>query len=153
MNGLVEPPERFPTGAARQSLATRLNLRNDAYSQDWEYEIASLGNFDKWYAFYNNESLTDDEKFSLMMMIVQCVEDIAGVNATSSDIERMPEWQMVKGLLLSNPELHATTIWYWSLFGCDGADETFCISRPMRDVWVKVQSQLLGHSGSHPAYD
>ena len=153
MEGLVELPERFPTDAARQSLAARLGLRIDPWSQDWEYEVASLGNFDKWHAFYNNECLTDDEKFSLMMMIVQCVEDIAGINGESSDTERMPEWQMVKGLLLSNPGLHATTIWYWSLFGCDGADETFCISRPMRDVWMKVQSQLVGHSGSYPADD
>src|SRR5262245_26865033 len=69
--------ERYPTRAGRVALAARLNLTIDPYSQDWEYEVAKPEWFPEWLAVYRDDSLSDDERFSLMEMLIQCVESLS----------------------------------------------------------------------------
>jgi hypothetical protein len=139
---------RYPTKAGREALADRLGLTIDPYSQDWEWEVAAPECFQEWLTVYPDASLTDDERFSLMEILVQCVEDICPVEGP---IEQLPEWQAVAVLLRANPRLHASTICYWSLFEHDNPEEQFQVSVLMRRVWADVQG-LLAEPNAAPDY-
>jgi len=139
---LPEHLNRCPTGAGRKALAARLGLTIDPFSQDWEWEIAEPGHFSDWLSVYRDAPLSDDERVSLMEMLIQCVESIAKVSRAGIDIEELPQWQAVAGLLRERPRLHASSIAYWSVFGLDDPEEQFRVSVPMRRVWEAVQPAL-----------
>src|SRR4051794_39490289 len=127
-------PERYSTRAGREALAARLGLTIDPYSQDWEWEVAKPERFSQWLQVYYDPTLTDDERFSLMEMLVQCVEELGRLGGSEEKVEGLPEWQAVAGLLRANFTLHASTIRYWSLFGADEPDHRFKVSVAMRRV-------------------
>jgi hypothetical protein len=131
--------KRYPTRAGRQALAARLGLAIDPYSQDWEWEVAAPEHFQQWLTVYREVRLTDDERFSLMEMLVQCVEHLSQAPGSPEQVEDRPEWQAVADLLRERPRLHASTIAYWSVFGAEDPEEQFRVSVPMRQVWAEVQ--------------
>jgi hypothetical protein len=133
---------RYPTNAGREALAARFGLAIDPYPQDWEWEVASPKHFPAWLALYEEAALTDDERFSLMEMLVQCVDEMCPAYSPSEQVEQRPEWQAVAALLRARPRLHASTIAYWSVFGGEGPEEQFAVSAPMRRVWADVQQAL-----------
>jgi hypothetical protein len=130
---------RYPTRAGQEALAARLNLHIDPFDQDWEWQIADASRFHDWIAIYKDNALSDDERYSLMEILIQCVEDICNGD---KPVEQFLEWQAVEALLLANGQLHASTIYYWSVFGHDDPDEQFRVSAPMRRVWAKVQQSF-----------
>src|SRR5262245_12464236 len=138
--------QRYPTRAGRDALAARLGLTVDPFSQDWEWEVADPEHFVQWLAVYQREPLTDAERFSLMEMLVQCVEDIARDDG-SQQVEALAEWPVVAALLLANPRLHASTVAYWSVLGQDDPEGQFRVSVPVRRVWAEVQKGLAAPSG------
>ncbi len=145
MNEVPEHLKRYPTRAGREGLAARLDLAIDPYSQDWEWEVAKPVHFWPWLATYRDASLSDDERFSLMEMLVQCVEDMCRAKGPA---EALPEWQAVAALLRANPRLHASSIFYWSIFGHDDSEEQFRVSVPMRRVWAEVQRSLASQGAA-----
>jgi hypothetical protein len=133
---------RYPTRAGRDALANRLSLKIDPFSQDWEWEIAEPARFEEWLAVYRSEPLSDDERFSLMEMLIQCVEDLARTCGSPDEVEKLPQWQAVAALLRTSPRLHASSIAYWSVFDHDDTEQQFRVSVPMRHVWAVVQPEL-----------
>jgi hypothetical protein len=134
-------PERYPTRAGREALAARLGLAIDPYSQDWEWEVADPQHFSRWLQVYQDPTLTDDERFSLMEMLVQCVEQLGRRCRAEEEIRRLPEWQALAQLLRANAPLHAITIRYWSVLGADDPEHCFSVSVPMREVWADVSER------------
>ncbi|BBB62899.1 hypothetical protein UNDKW_4626 [Undibacterium sp. KW1] len=61
---------RFPTRAAIDALAIRFNLPNTKNMQDWEYEVADANRIDEFLVAYDSGELREDEKFTLMAMLV-----------------------------------------------------------------------------------
>ncbi|HEX4610087.1 MAG TPA: hypothetical protein VH092_17975 [Urbifossiella sp.] len=61
--------------------------------------------------------MSDDERLSLMEMLVQCVEEMARSAVPRGPVEPLPEWQAVA-----------------SVFGHDGPEGQFRVSLPMRRV-------------------
>lgn len=111
--------------------------------QDWEWEVADPARFQEWVRVYREEPLTDDERFSLMEMLIQCVEDTAKMRRTGIKVEDLPEWRAVATLLCERPRLHATSIAYWALPDSDDdPDHLFLVSASMRRVWEAVRSGL-----------
>lgn len=142
---MEESPEhlkRYPTRAGREALAARLGLTIDPFSQDWEWEVAAPAHFEGWLAVYRDEALSDSERFSLMEMLTQCVEDTVSVYGSPEEVERLPQWQTVAGLLRERPCLHMSSIYYWSVFGREEPEEQFRVSIPMRKVWTAVRPEL-----------
>jgi hypothetical protein len=135
-------PERYPSQAAREALASRLGLTIDPHSQDWEWEVAEPKHFSQWLEVYHDLTLTDDARFSLMEMLVQCVEELGRRCGSEEEVERLPEWQAVAGLLRANSARHASTIRYWSVFGADEPEHRFSVSVPMRRVWAEAAERL-----------
>jgi len=139
---------RYPTKAGREALAARLDLIIDPHSQDWEWEVAGPQHFDTWLSTYRNGPLSDDERFSLMEMLIQSVEDMVPLRGPPVEVEELPQWQAVAKLLRANPRLHASSIAYWSVFGRDEPEEHFRVSIPMRKVWTAVKSNLAEQCAS-----
>jgi hypothetical protein len=139
---------RYPTKAGREALAARLGLTIDPYSQDWEWEVPEPRDFPTLLALYKDAALTDDERFSLMEMLVQCVEEVCPMYTPPEQVEQRPEWQAVAALLRARPHLHASTIAYWSVFGRERPDGQFVVSTPMRRVWADVQQALADPSAA-----
>jgi hypothetical protein len=142
MDELPEYLTRYPTRAGRDALAVRLGLTIDPFSQDWEWEVASPRHFVKWLTVYRDEPLSDDERFSLMEMLIQCVDCKAQTFGRTDEVEELPEWRAVATLLRERPRLHASSIAYWCVFGHDDPDQQFRVSVPMRRVWAAVQPAL-----------
>jgi hypothetical protein len=122
---------QFPTTPARQALARRFGLPYSDTMQDWEWEVADAERFDEFLAVYDATRLNDAERYSLMEVLVQCVEDLA--IAGRAEIA----WTAIETRLRSNP-LHRPTVEYWSCPGESDLEAMFRISSWMR--------RLLGHS-------
>ena len=142
MEEVPDDLRRYPTKDGREALAARLGLTIDPYSQDWEWEVAEPENFETWLALYRDAPLSDDERFSLMEMLIQCVEDMVSAQGPPEEVEQLPQWQAVATLLQANPQLHASSIAYWSAFDHDNPEEAFRVSFPMRRVWTAVKPTL-----------
>jgi hypothetical protein len=107
--------------------------------QDWEWEVADPARFQEWERVYREEPLTDDERFSLMEMLIQCVENTAKMGRAWVTVENLPEWRSVASLLRERPRLHAASIAYWALPDSDDdPDHLFLVSAAMRRVWETV---------------
>ena len=115
-------PERFPTIEAQQSLAKRLGHFYSDDMQDWEWEVADPARFEEYVDLYETETLSDDEKFSLMEIILQCIEE------AESDATRKAKWIRVVAHLRGNFRLHESTLQYWAMWEADEVDQKFCVS-------------------------
>ena len=120
-----------PTAAVRKSLAARFELPYSDSMQDWEWEVADVARFDEFVAALRSGGLTMSERFSLMEVVVQCVEDMA-------DREREGAWVTVEPLLRAGADLHRPTIEYWACFDAPDLDSTFHVSGHMRRLWRTV---------------
>ena len=99
---------RYPTQFAIQTLAKRFNLPNSQTMQNWEYEVADSNRINEFLKAYIEESLTEDEKFVLMEILIQSFDD------SDRNLAQDIDWQCLLYLLEKNIELHATTICYWA---------------------------------------
>ena len=142
---LPEHLQRWVTGQARKSLAVRLELPLDPYMQDWEWEVADPSRLDEFLNTYLLEALDDDERFALMEVIIQSIED-----TESGEIELLPQWKFVEGLLKAAPVLHAKTVNYWSTLADRPLEDCFRVTGPMRRIWAEIQPALYPPSPESP---
>jgi len=117
---------RFPTSQARESLATRFNLPYNSQMQDWEYEISDTSRISEFLASYKSDILTDDEKFSLMEIIVDSFSNLE--EEISNDIR----WKSTLQLIKKNLDIHIYSVWYWSNF--EEPHEFHYVSRYMKEI-------------------
>lgn len=99
---------RFPTEDAIESLARRLGLQSPPRMQDWEYEVADSSRIHEFLSLYNDVSLSDDERFTLMGTIIQSFEDEPNL------LDRGSLWGDVLATLEQQIDLHIHTVWYWA---------------------------------------
>jgi len=126
--------EHYPNTAARMSLAARLDLPYSDSMQDWEYEVAQPERLTELLSVYASAELSDDERFSLMRMLVQCVEEIEPDGAYEA------AWSATEPLLAASPELHRSTIAYWAQLGPTDSEELFRVSPGMRKLWSSISA-------------
>jgi hypothetical protein len=93
--------------------------------QDWEWEVSDHTRIGEFLAVYESEGISDDERFSLMEMIIQSYEDLA---LLGGDLSSDARWQHVLALLERRIPLHAHSVWYWSCSGKECEDDLFCVS-------------------------
>lgn len=125
-------PIRHPSSLAQRALAARFGLPWSDDMQDWEWEVADVDRFDAFLETFRSSALSDDERFSLMEMLLQCIEEI---EPPSSQEEA---WRAVESFLMSRPELHRTTIAYWARLDESYPIALFRISPRMRQVWRSI---------------
>ena len=89
-------------------LAERLGLPYDANDQDWEYTVEVPLLYERILAAYASGALTDEERVSAGMVLVEAVANDTPHDGTLSD-----RWPTVEAVLRSDLRLHAATISYW----------------------------------------
>jgi hypothetical protein len=135
---------RYPTKAGREALAARLGLTIDPYSQDWEWEVADPPRFQERLAVYQEATLSEEERISLMEMLIQSVESVARLRGAAQEVEQLGEWLAITPLLRANALLHASTIEYWSLLEADDdPDHQFRVTVAMRRVWAEIKDAIV----------
>jgi hypothetical protein len=126
---IIEPEFRCPTKSAIDKLAEMFSLPNTPYMQDWEWEVADANRIEEFIKVYKNSSLTDDEKFTLMEIIIQSFED------TKTELHTNSLWQTTLNLLKKNYKLHAYTVWYWSSFENGSINDAWRVAPFMRELY------------------
>ena len=126
--GVMRQSDRsqFPTTAARQALAKRLGVPYSDDMQDWEWQVADATRFDEFLAAYDAPELSDGERYSLMEVLVQCIEDLSV--KSSSHVA----WAAVERRLRLRASLHRPTIEYWACVGATKPESVFNVSLLMR---------------------
>ena len=128
---IIEPECRHPTKAAIEKLAATFSLPNTPDMQDWEWEVADPNRIDEFLNEYKSGNLTDDEKFTLLEMLLQSFEE------SELDLNESDNWKELLELIQSNYKVHKHTIWYWSVFDTDIKEEQWRITLFMRELYAK----------------
>jgi hypothetical protein len=96
----LEHLQRWPTTTARKALSRRFGIPLDQYSQDWEWEVADATRFDEFLAAYHDPSLSDDERVSLIEILIQCVENLCTERINVAEVEHLPAWKAVAAVFV-----------------------------------------------------
>lgn len=105
--------------------------------QDWEWEVADSNRIDEFLAVYETGGLSDDERFTLMEMILESFEDL---EHGDSDLSEDARWRRTLVALDRNISLHAHSVWYWSCLEAEGSEEIFHISPFIRQIMEAHQA-------------
>jgi len=131
---MENPYVRYPSGSSEQKLSERLGLHWDNDTQDWDLIVSDSGRIRDFLKVYQNELDNDDDKFTLMGLIVSSFDD----TAPDFDEETYKLWNICKTILEKECFLHYSIIEYWSFLENE-PDNVFPISMLMREVWEKVK--------------
>ena len=132
----TEPDFRFGSTEAIEKIALDLNLKiNKDDIQDWSYIVANPIDFSKYLSLYD-KILNDDEKFVLMEILIQSVED----QNTKSDFNNC--WIDLKERITSDFSIHKYTIYYWCVFDNENLEDCWKITSNMRELWKLKNTKL-----------
>lgn len=121
---MKKPPERYWTKEAIDLVASRLDLQNEPWMQDWAYEVAEAEKLDQYLALFDEMRGYDDERFVLADIIIQAFEELGEAVQTDA------RWNSFVSELSSNTTLHGHQIWYWS-----------ALDTSLKDAW-NVSSEM-----------
>lgn len=124
---MIEPKFRCSTNEAILKIAKELHLKYNSGMQDWEWEIANPKHIEKYIEHYKSLK-DDDEKFTLMEIIIQALTD-------QEEEELIKYWKEVKEFLKANFGVHEYSIFYWSCFENENVEECWQITPQMRSLW------------------
>lgn len=125
------PAPRYETAVAIKQLATDLNLPNERWMQDWAYIVSIPQHIDKYISHYKKLS-NDDQKFTLMMLILQALEEQdTQINKYKSE---------VRELLQHEYPLHAYTIFHWCSFDNEDLNDCWRITPMMREIFISMNT-------------
>ncbi|MES2643462.1 MAG: hypothetical protein V4850_28520 [Myxococcota bacterium] len=127
---------RFPSAAAIDSLAKRFGLPNSPEMQDWPWEVADAERLDEFLDAYESGELCDDERFTLMEMILQSFEDLG------RSIGFDARWQCALDALDRNIDLHAYSVWYWSVPESENHNAQWLVTPFLRRILEKHRHHL-----------
>jgi len=96
--------------------------------QDWEWEVADASRFHEFLDAYGETDLTDAERFSLMEVLVQCVDDVGNTPKFRA------YWNALTPILQARLDLHRSTVEYWACLDEEDPSARFAVSTPMRDL-------------------
>ena len=104
--------------------------------QDWEWDVADASRLLEFLAALEETDLSDDERFALAEVVMQCFENLAAEGRAVSEILSMDEWRRFISILCARPTLHAHTLCYWA--APDDSDG-FHITGLVRPLWAKLK--------------
>lgn len=135
--------KRFGTPLAVDRLSNDLGLHKPpGFSQDWEYHVADRKRIHEFVNAYKRSPYGVDEKFLLMRIIIQSVDDAL---QNGEQIDRTL-WDEVVGLLIRDSDIHDFTIDYWCLWDADdgglGEESWFALTSKMREVYKAIHNEL-----------
>ena len=142
-DGIPDHLLRYPTRAAINSLARRFDIKTETWMQDWEWQVADPDRIDDFLAAYESTDLTDDERFTLLEMLIQSFEDL------DHSLFFEPRWERLLALIDQNIELHIHTVWYWSVEGSP-IDEAWRVTPFMREMLAAHRGRFQKPTSADP---
>ena len=127
-----EPKFRFGKEKAIIELAEELGLSYNKEMQDWSYEVAEPDNIDMYIKHYD-KLIDENKKFVLMEIMIQATTDQGNLN----DLKKY--WTKLKTRLISDNEIHESTIYYWSCFDNVSLNNCWEITPFIRNLWKEIQ--------------
>ena len=100
--------------------------------QDWEWEVADSDRIDEFISAYESGQLDDDEKFTLMEIIIQSFEEF------ESSLSIEPRWKKILNIIENNIELHIYSVWYWSDLENDNEDDQWKVNPFIRSILTRT---------------
>ena len=122
---------RHPTRAAIDKFNLMFGLIEDPQMQDWEIECADPIRVEEFLDVYDSESLSDDEKFTLMALILGSFEEYHGLEQPDVRV-----WTRIKSYLIEHQSIHATHIRYYQCAESTDEEEFFPITKLMRKIKI-----------------
>jgi hypothetical protein len=120
---------RYITRSTIENLIVKLNLPAlDPHSQDWDLEMADSSRVAGFISFYEEQVLSENERFGLMALIIASYDDFI-----SSGNEPDLVWSKIRYYLIQDFVIHKNTILYWVLEDNE-IDNCFAVTPLMRDV-------------------
>nr|WP_261764423.1 hypothetical protein [Paenibacillus xylanexedens] len=117
--------------ASMESLIQKLNLPPlTPFSQDWEYTSADASRLDEFITYYENHQLNDNEKFTLMIIMISSLDDYLS-EGKGTDGHKL--WNRIKQNLRKDYELHIHTINYWAQDESD-LEDCFAVTPYVREM-------------------
>lgn len=129
-----ESNPRWITGESIARLSAKLGLPVDPLMQDWDILNADPRRLGEFLDLYETESLTEDDKFALMALIVASFDDWLGDGGTDEAV-----LTRIQRHLVSEFTQHEATVHYWCLFDEPDPAECFVVTQFMRDVWRRFR--------------
>lgn len=126
---ITEPKYRYGTQKAIDKLVKELNMPYESWMQDWPYEIANPDEIDRYINHY--QTITDeDEKFTLMLAIIQATEE------QDNQQLLLKYWNRVQVFLKEDFHIHEYTIYYWCSFDNEDINDCWNITPLMRNLYA-----------------
>jgi len=120
---------RHPTRQAIDKFNVLLNLKEEPYMQDWEIECADPTRVDEFLECYRKHADSDDERFTLMALILGSYEEYHGLPKPKPEV-----WLKIRNVLLTEKKLHKDHIEYYACQETDVEEEWFPITPLMRSI-------------------
>ncbi len=130
MEEYVSIPGRWSTAAAIKRVNSLLNIGEDQYSQDWEFEISDSTRLAEYLDIYENELTNKDERFALMSVIIDAFESYG----LDEDL-----WSKIRVHLKAESALHQYTIVYWCCLDEEILDNCWRVTPWMRQLWEECK--------------
>jgi hypothetical protein len=125
---------RHPTRAAIDRLSDCFGLVLDHYMQDWEIECADPTRVREFLDFYAAGTANDDERFTLMAMILGSFEEYHGLHEPDSAI-----WERIRSVLTADIDLHRDQIEYYQCLDAESEEEHFPITKLIRQINIPAR--------------
>jgi len=109
---------RFPTRKAVDKFNRIFQIIERPDCQDWEIECADPLRIEEYIACYFNDTENDDERFTLMALMLGCFEEYHHLQFKAT----MEYWGEIKKILEEDTNLHKDHITYYQSFE-DVADD------------------------------
>ncbi|WP_099519288.1 hypothetical protein [Paenibacillus sp. BIHB 4019] len=121
---------RYVTRSAVEGLVEKIKLPPPGeFTQDWEYEVSYFSKIGEFLHAYESMDLNLEEKFALMIIIVESYNDAISGNKAEENIA-----ELIKYHLIRDVNIHINTICYWAKLDEDDIENVFAITPFMREI-------------------
>lgn len=111
--------------------------------QDWEIECADPNRVGEFLDFYLKRTADDDERFTLMALILGSFEEYHGLDEPDSVL-----WERIRSILEADIRLHRDHIEYYQCFDVQSEEEYFPITKLMRQIHIPTKPEQAGGGNS-----
>ena len=128
---------RYVTKEAINGLVVKLGFPSPyLHQQDWEYTVGDGTRVSEWIAEYQKRTdLTDEERFALMIIIIQSFDDALSVGIADDQ-----DWERIENALRLDSSLHQATLEYWSMSDEEDPDNDFYVTPRVRKILEELKS-------------
>ncbi|MBF0197352.1 MAG: hypothetical protein HQL32_06560 [Planctomycetes bacterium] len=120
---------RHPTRQSIDKFNSLLGLNEEPGMQDWEIECSDPKRIDEFIDAYIHNTTSDDERYTLMALILGSFEEYHGTNPPDQSI-----WPKVRKLLLKHQSIHQDLINYYACPESKNEEEIFPITNQIREL-------------------